>query len=159
MLHINGQDSLRVPSMARGSIRINSKLADIKQKIQIPEKLDSIEYLKSFVTKIDGNKVTIEVYDLYAEGQPLEPAIYSIYTESPRFFTPGGIRVGMNKFDIIKQLDGSFLDVMPDWRFTEKGDKRYSIVQLYDNDNGSMLSMYFFENKLYAIRCSIYEGC
>ena len=145
--------------MAMGNIRINTKLADISKEISIPEKLDSIDFLKSFSTTINGNKVTIEVYDLYLEGETLEPAIYSIYTESPLFYTPRGIKIGMNKFDIIKQLDGSYLDVMPDWRYAEKGDKRYSIVQLYDNDNGSMLSMYFFENNLYAIRCSIYEGC
>jgi len=153
------QDSLRVTTTSMGAIKMNTPLSELKSILTIPEKLDSSDYQLYFTTAYKGCTIKVEVYDFWEENKPLKKAVFSMYTEDKLFYTPSGIRYGADKFDVIKKLDGYFLEILPDWRYQEGKDKRYSIVHLIDGDNGTMLAMYFFENKLYAIMVSAFDGC
>lgn len=73
-----------------------------------------------------------------------------IYSENAHVRTRSGISVNYDKFDVIKKLDGSYLNVSPD---ADKG-KEYSTVVLYDQTNFTQMIFYFRNNVLYAIACS-----
>jgi hypothetical protein len=80
-----------------------------------------------------------------------------IYTEDSKILTKSGIRIGDNKFDIVRKLDGSILSLSPD---LEKG-KPYSKLVLQDLTSSTMLAFYFKDNVLFAIGLDIEEegGC
>ncbi len=155
------QDSLRVTSTGMAGISINTPISQLAAKnIVVPATMDSSEWgMLSFTSKVGDYVLLFEVYELWQEDKPSQQAVYSMYTEDARARTPSGIGMGSDKFDVVKKLDGYYLEVMPDWRKEEGKDKRYSIIHLMDSNNGTMLTMYFFNNKLYAFMVSMYEGC
>ncbi|MGG9972264.1 hypothetical protein ACQ33O_10765 [Ferruginibacter sp. SUN002] len=87
----------------------------------------------------------------------LTTELASIYCDDSKIKTKSGIKIGDNKYDLIKKLEGSYLTINPN------PDKRkgYSIVSLYDGTSGFQLIFYFKDNVLYAIECDSQEffGC
>jgi hypothetical protein len=157
---------IRVTSTSMAGISIHSPLADLRAKgITIPEKMDTSEFgFPAFKTTINGATIQIEVIETYDEtSQAYKARVFSLHTSDPRAATPSGVRMGTNKFEAIKMLDGKYLEVRPDYRKQESNlpeatKRRYSVVVLTDGENGTMLTMYFLDQKLYAFMVSVYEG-
>ncbi len=121
-------------------------------------------FKKEYETKIDTVNATyksisiqlvfLNYYDTEKGKQVI--TLFKIYTDDNRIITKSGIKTGDNKFDIVRKLDGSFLNLSS---HTEKG-KPYSTLVLQDATAGTMMTFYFKDNLLYAIALEYQdEGC
>lgn len=98
-------------------------------------------------------------YTGYQDNAP-ETSIYGLAASSSLLSTKSGVQMGMDKFEVIKKLDGMELHVGKDWRKDEHPEKkRFSTVALDDYDNGSQLIMFFIDNKLTGFEVIFNEGC
>jgi hypothetical protein len=137
---------------------LEKKIA-IKPYKQIKEDSEYSKYDTVFIN-YKSSKIRL-VFNNYFDSYDSKKqfiVLQSLYSEDKNLITKSGIKIGDNKFDIIKKLDGSTLLVSP-----ENGkEKMFSVVTLMDYTNYNQISFYFKNNVLYAMECtglSEEEGC
>jgi len=132
-----------------------NKFLDVKIKVKPLKKIDETSADSANIV-YKGLKVMLVLYK-YIDGKKMTAYLTNIYSEDANLTTKSGIKMGDNKFDLIKKLDGSTLNVSLNYL---KADPKYSMVTLYDNQSGSSLTFYFLNNLLYAFETgSSEEGC
>ena len=131
----------------------------IDQKIKIQKITGEDEYrwdtLAALYKGIPVKLIINQYYDF--SDQKFVAELSGIYTEDKNVTTKSGIKAGWNKFNLVKKLDGSTLQIYPN---PDLG-KNVSVVILSDYDNFTEMVFYFRDNVLYAIECRKQEehGC
>jgi hypothetical protein len=151
-----------VSSTQLNGARINMSLAEFNKLTNqnLTTKVSADVYFDTVQTEIKGIPVSIVFFDRYIDENKRDVAIYSMRTSHITIKTKSGIGIGSNKFDVLKKLDGFSMHLYPDWQKDEKLKKRFSVLSLDDGDNGTLLIMYFDNNKLYSFEVSsMGEGC
>jgi hypothetical protein len=158
--NIQGQT---ISSVKFGDIKLKApvdsinKYVDNQVAVHIPKYLgnDVYDYVYDTVFTTYKNftvKLIINSYYDY-QTKKIKTELTNIFTDDIKIKTKSGIKIGDNKYDVIKKLEGSYLIINPD----EKKRKEYSTVVLQDSGNGCQLSFYFKNNLLYATECSLME--
>ncbi len=159
------QTPVTVSSTGIGEIKINMTLQQVEkvtgQSISLSQHPGKDYAMDTVEIAYKGIPVTIIFYTLSdGDDNKLQKKVYDVSASHPNLQTRSGFTLGTDKFDIVKKLDGMYLTLQPDWRMQEKPDKaKYSILMLTDGENGTMLIMYFEQNKLTGFEVSIDEGC
>lgn len=149
---------LIVSSMKIGDLKIFAPLDSINKY------LDTKIYLKPYLKKDHWEYDTVScIYkntrvkliflnqcDSYTNKQDIR--LNGYYSDDVNIKTKSGIKLGDNKFDIIRKLDGNELEIHPD----EGKGAGYSKVELIDS-HCNVLTFHFKDNILYAIECEIME--
>jgi hypothetical protein len=160
----NAQSPVIVSSTGIGELKINMTLKDAEKITgrSISIKPTGEEGYATDTATLDykGIQVALVFYNGGEGENNTLKKIYSISASHPSLQTRSGFTLGSDKFDIVKKLDGMHLTLQPDWRMTGKPDKaKYSVLMLTDGDNGTMLLMFFENNKLTGFEVTIDEGC
>jgi hypothetical protein len=151
-------------SLRLGDLKLNTPLDSVnkilKSKIKFTYKKDG--YYQSDSANVIYNGLPIKLFFTnYFDESAKKQRIYltSIYCDHNLLQTKSGIKLGDNKFEIIKKLDGNELRISRDYRdeIKEKN-KALSIVTLADYNNNSELIFYFKDHLLYAISIIYIEG-
>jgi hypothetical protein len=159
------QVTIPVSSTGIGDIKINMTLQQVEKATGqvITLKTASIESyeMDTALVKYKGVPVTIIWYTVGGdETEKPQKKVYSVGASHPGLQTRSGFTLGSDKFDIVKKLDGMYLNLQPDWRMDSQPDKaKYSVLMLTDGENGTQLIMYFENNKLSGFQITIHEGC
>lgn len=159
------QITIPVSSTGIGDIKINMTLQQVEkasgQAITLkPASGESYE-MDTALVSYKGIPVTLIFYTVGGEetNQP-QKKVYSVGASHPTLQTRSGFTLGSDKFDIVKKLDGMYINLQPDWRMDSKPDKaKYSVLMLTDGENGTILIMYFENNKLTGFQVTVDEGC
>jgi hypothetical protein len=149
-----------ISSIKLGELRINVPLDSVNKFLETKIKLKPLKNENDF--KFDTINTTYKnvlvrlVFQNYYNPETKKQVINltQIYTNDRKILTKSGIKIGDNKFDIVKKLDGSYLNLSPD---LDKG-KPYSILVLSDINSSTLMTFYFMDNLLYAISVDIEEG-
>lgn len=162
---VAGQGVIQVSSAGIGEIKINMTLEQVEkitgQTISLKKNSEENYAMDTAVVTYKGVQVTIEFLET-TEGENNKPVrkVYGLEASHPSLKTRSGIELGSDKFEIVKKLDGMYLELQPHWRYDGKPDKKkYSLLRLTDGDNGTELLMFFEDNKLTGFKISVYEGC
>lgn len=162
---VSAQNIIPVSSTGIGDIKINMTLPQVEkasgQAITLkPASGESYE-MDTALVSYKGIPVTLIFYSVGGEetNKP-QKKVYSVGASHPTLQTRSGFTLGSDKFDIVKKLDGMYLNLQPDWRMEAQPDKaKYSVLMLTDGENGTQLIMYFENNKLTGFQITIDEGC
>lgn len=159
------QNTIPVSSTGIGEIKINMTLTQVEkatgQVIPLKQNMSESYEMDTILVNFKEFPVTILFYTVGGDetNKPLKK-VYSITASHPSLQTRSGFTLGSDKFDIVKKLDGMNLNLQPDWRMETQPDKaKYSVLMLTDGANGTMLIMYFENNKLTGFQVTIDEGC
>ena len=164
-MHAYGQSVVPVSSTGIGEIKINMTLQQVEkvigQAIMLkPASTESYE-MDTALVSYKGVQVALILYTVGGdETNKTQKKVYSVGASHPNLQTRSGVTLGNDKFDIVKKLDGMYLNLQPDWRMETQPDKaKYSVLMLSDGENGTQLIMYFENNKLTGFQVTIDEGC
>ena len=160
-----GQGTIPVSSTGVGDIKINMTQQQVEKvtgkAISLKTTSGESYEMDTILVNYKEIPVTILFYTVGGDetNKPLKK-VYSITASHPSLQTRSGFTLGSDKFDIVKKLDGMNLTLQPDWNMQTKPDKaKYSVLMLTDGENGTMLIMYFENNKLTGFQVTIDEGC
>ena len=159
------QNTIPVSSTGIGDIKINMTRPQVEkvtgQAIVLKTNPDESYEMDTTLVSYKGIQVTILFYTVGdEENNKPQKKVYSVTASHPNLQTRSGFSLGSDKFDIVKKLDGMHLTLQPDWNMQTKPDKaKYSVLMLTDGANGTMLMMYFENNKLTGFQVIIDEGC
>jgi hypothetical protein len=142
-----------ISSVKLGEIKINAPIDSINKFLETKIKLSPFkkenevkkDTIKTTYKNISVRLIFQNYYD-FENGKQLF-TLLNLYSEDSKIITKSGIKIGDNKFDIVKKLDGSILSISPD---LERG-KLYSTLVLFDSTADTMMTFYFKDNLLYAI--------
>lgn len=152
-----------ISSIKLGEIRINVPLDSVNKfletKIKLkPFKVENDLKFDTVNTIYKGIPVRL-VFQNYFNQDTKKQVINltQIYTEDSKIITKSGIKIGDNKFDIVKKLDGSYLNLCPDLGMG----KPYTLLILSDLNSSTLMTFHFKDNLLYAIEIGVQEevGC
>ncbi len=146
-----------ISSVKLGNLKLGAPVDTINQyldnKITLKpfKSTDEYYYLSDTIHTTYRNAPVRLIFNCFLnETKKLTTELIGIYSESKLVTTKSGIKLGDNKYDIIRKLEGSYLYVYPD----EKKRKGFSTVTLIDQTTYTMLVFYFKYNVLYAIECT-----
>lgn len=158
---------ITISTVKLGELKINfsidslNKYLDKKAKVMplvIKNDTDARYRYDTIETSYKGLpiKLFLDNYLNY-ETNKLTTTLLGIYSEDKNIKTKSGIKIGDDKFDVLKKLDGYELNISP----LKHMGKEFSKVTLFDFDNGGSLIFYFKNNILYAFELSLggEEGC
>lgn len=160
-----GQGTIPVSSTGIGDIKINMTLQQVEkatgQAITLKTASAESYEMDTALLNYKGIPVTLILYTVGGdETNKPQKKVYSVGASHPTLQTRSGFTLGSDKFDIVKKLDGMYLNLQPDWRMETQPDKsKYSVLMLTDGENGTQLIMYFENNKLTGFQITIDEGC
>ena len=160
-----GQNIIPVSSTGIGDIKINMTLQQVEkaagQAINLKTASAENYEMDTALVSYKGVHVTLILYTVGGdETNKPQKKVYSVGASHPNLQTRSGFTQGSDKFDIVKKLDGMYLNLQPDWRMETEPDKaKYSVLMLTDGENGTQLIMYFENNKLTGFQITIDEGC
>jgi hypothetical protein len=159
------QNIIPVSSTGIGEIKINMTLAQVEktigQAITLPASHEESYAFDSVQVNYKGIVLDLAFYTAGDDenGKP-KKMVYGLSASHQSLQTRSGFTLGSDKFDIVKKLDGMYLNLQPDWRMEEKAEKaKFSVLILTDGENGTQLMMYFENNKLTGFHITIHEGC
>ncbi len=161
----SAQNIVPVSSTGIGDIKLNMHIEQVEKIVgqSIKLKRASLDNyaMDTAIVQYKGVTVTIEwIAEKNNETEKLERKVFSLEASHPSLQTRSGITLGSDKFEVVRKLDGMYLTLQPDWRMDNKPDKsKYAVIILTDGDNGSILTMYFENNKLTGFCISNHEGC
>jgi len=160
----NPAAAMLISSTGVGEVKVNMSLAKLNALLPKPVVVKkanaSVSDMDTVAFTYKGYNLVAEFYWRYIDENKGETAIYSLYCADDQLATKSGIKKGSDKFDIVKKLDGYNLSLYPNWRYEQAADKkRFSILTLQDGDAGTVLVMYFDNNKLYSFEVRLNEGC
>jgi hypothetical protein len=162
---VSGQNIMPVSSTGIGDIKINMTLKQVEkvigQAITLKPASNESYDMDTAQVSYKGVQVTLILYTVGGdETNKPQKKVYSVGASHPNLQTRSGFTLGSDKFDIVKKLDGMYLNLQPDWRMETQPDKaKYSVLMLTDGENGTQLIMYFENNKLTGFQITIDEGC
>ena len=154
-----------IASTGFGEIKINMPLTALNKLLAKPIKANQAQLDSNYYDTVNvvykNTTLQVYLYKTYVDDNNKNTvAVYGLRTTSADVKTRSGIGLGADKFDVIRKLDGFSLNLYPDWHYADTPEKkRYSLVQLNDGENGTILTMYFDNNKLYEFEVRIFEGC
>lgn len=151
---ISGQ-SLVFTTLRASELKLNdpldsvNKYLDERVVIKHGKVIDEIEY--DTINTVYKNTQIRLIFISYFDYQKKKSVILldDIYSADLNIQTKSGIKIGDDKFDIIRKLDGSYLVVGQETDM----DKEYSYVSLFDK-NDKVITFHFKRNKLYSIEIS-----
>ena len=144
---------ITISSVKLGDLRINmpidsvNKFLETKIKLKNYQKKNEVKYdtVRTTYKDLAVRLIFVNYFDFLDRKQVIE--VKKIFTDDNKISTKSGIKIGDNKFDIVRKLDGNNLSLEPD---REKG-KQYSTLILLDTTAETMLTFHFKDNMLFAI--------
>jgi hypothetical protein len=126
---VYGQNIIPVSSTGIGDIKVNMTLAQVEktigQAIALPVSHEESYAFDSVQVNYKGIMIDLAFYSAGNDetGKP-KKMVYGIGASHQILQTRSGFTLGSDKFDIVKKLDGMYLNLQPDWRMAEKPGKR-----------------------------------